>query len=187
MRRLGVTETQIQTAPQITGILRQSYGGLPTVMQAMRFSDDTNIVAFLKKYDEIPTGDAQRLPWEAVMVAADVDPTYLLGAVMLAVQNHSANTVKMIALSNHSRVMRKRVAFAQLPGGHRDRDALDTILGALPSPKGPTFIGSLTINKKPELDESEDGDADVDHLFPSSGEVQNRLIDIRQRRLTETT
>lgn len=189
MRRVGVTEAQLQTCPQITGILRQSYGGLPTVMQAMRFSEDENIASFLKKYDEIPLGDALRLPWEAVMLAAGVEPTYLLGAVMLAVQNHSANTVKMIALSNHSRVMRKRIQFAQLPGGYKDRNALDTILGALPSPKGPTFIGSLTVNKPglPEGEEPEDRESDVDHLFPSSVDVQTRLIDIRQRRLTETT
>jgi len=188
MRRLGVTEAQLQTCPQITGILRQSYGGLPTVMQAMRFSEDEHIAKFFQKYDEIPLGDAMRLPWEAVMLAAGVDPTYLLGAVMLAVQNHSANTVKMIALSNHSRVMRKRIAYAQLPGGHRDRDALDTILGALPSPKGPTFIGSLTINKpKAELEEGEEHESDVDHLFPSSGDIQTRLIELRQRRLAEKT
>jgi len=156
-------------------------------MQAMRFSEEGNIQKFLKKYDEMPLFDALRLPWEAVMLAAGIDPTYLLGAVMLAVQNHSANTVKMIALSNHSRVMRKRIQFAQLPGGFRDRDALDTILGALPSPKGPTFIGNLTVNKPalPEGESEEGHESDVDHLFPSSGDMQTRLIELRQRRLTE--
>src|ERR1700761_231081 len=64
LRRLGVTEEQIRTCPQITGILKQSYGGLPTVMQAMRFSEDENVVKFLQVYDTVPLGDALRLPWE---------------------------------------------------------------------------------------------------------------------------
>lgn len=185
MRRLNISEEQLQTCPQITGILKQSYGGLPTVLQAMRFSEDENVVKFLKIYDTVPLGDALRLPWEAVMLKAGVDPTALLGAAMLAVQNHSANTVKMIALSNHSKVMRKRIEFAQLPGGHRDRDALDTILGALPSPKGPTFIGTLNVNKPKQSDEGDEleRESDVDHLFPSAGDMQNRLVDIRQRLL----
>ena len=112
------------------------------VLNAMRFStQDEVIAAFLKKYDSIPEGDRQRVPWEAVAIAARLDIRQLTGSILFAMQAASASMVKVIALSSHPLITKARITYGQLPGGDKDRNAIDTALGFLPSPKGPTFIG----------------------------------------------
>ncbi|HTF69011.1 MAG TPA: hypothetical protein VK638_40660, partial [Edaphobacter sp.] len=148
LRRLGVTELQVKATPDISTLLKQAKGGLTATLEAMRFSRDLNVITFLEKYDEIPERDRKSLPWEAIAVAASVEPTYLLGGAILALQAYSANIVKIIALSHHPEMISKRVEFGRLPGGGRDRDALDTALGFLPTPKGSTFI--INPGSKPE-------------------------------------
>jgi hypothetical protein len=183
LRRLNVDAAALQVAPRITDLLRVSSGGLSAVLDAMRFSSDSDVLLFLEKFDSVPAGDRRNVPWEAIALAADVSPSHLLGGIILAMQAQSANAVKMIAISNHPRILKKRVEFAQLPGGHRDRDALDQALGFLPTAKGPTFINKVNVSKEQALEEAEEGeivvDADVDHLFPSVSNMQTRVNMIR--------
>lgn len=182
-----ITQSSVEVCPRVTSILGRAEGGLGAVLSALRFSEDENVQSFLEKYDATPKCDRGRLPWEAFLVAAEVEPTYFLGAAILAIQNHSANTVKLLALSSHPRVMQARIAGAMLPGGHRDRDAIDTGLGFLPSPKGPTFIQNLNINKPaPTLDvPGDEQETEIDHIFPPVGDVQTRLQPIRMKLLDE--
>lgn len=168
----------------------------------MRFqTDDPDIRKFLSKYDSIPVGDREHLSWEAIAVAAKVDLRHLLGAIQVAVQNYSANAVKLIAVSNHQRVTRARVKFALLATGERDRTALDTAMGILPSAKGPTFIGKAVFTGSGQAKQkSEDGDEaenakpvvtaftpedDINQLFPEVDAMQERLVPIRQKLLTD--
>jgi len=73
-------------------------GGMKAVLNALRFAgDDPDIEAFLEKYDSIPSGDRERLPWEAIALSADVKVTHLLGAIHAAVHKHSVSRVKLIA------------------------------------------------------------------------------------------
>jgi hypothetical protein len=74
--------------------------------------------------------DREKLSIEAIALAAKLDIRHLWGEIMLAMREHSVNSVKVIAVANHPEVIKRRVEFAQLPGGFRDRDALDTMLGA---------------------------------------------------------
>ena len=89
----------------------------------------------------------------------------------------------------------KRVEYAKMAGGEKDRTALDIALGILQSPKGPTFIGKqvAVFGGGKQEKESDDGkivDAEYstsndefDKLFPSPNEIQERLVPIRQRLL----
>lgn len=165
----------------------------------MRFaSDDPDIGAFLEAYDAIPEGDRKSIPWEAVAMSANINVKHLLGAVQIAAQTHSVNTVKIIATTGHPKIMKARIRFGQLAGGGKDRDAIDTGLGFLPSPKGPTFIGKAifggaanTAAGKTDDDDDDEGevamfdskDGDLDALFPPSNAMQEKLIPIRQKLL----
>jgi hypothetical protein len=101
--------------------------------------------------------------------------------------------VKIIAISNHPDLMEKRIEFAKLPGGSKDRDAIDTALGFLPTSKGSTFINKIvqTGSDKPSLDTGDDSNGkeammdDVGYAFPDASEVQNKLSPMRQRLLAE--
>ena len=196
LKRLKVKSETLLAAPQITPLLKTSVkGGLKTALDAMRFAtDDQDISSFLKIYDKVPVGDRDRLPWEAIAIAAKVNPKHLLGAIQLAIQTHCWNRSRFIAISNHPDVTEKRVKYAKMAGGEKDRTALDIALGVLQSPKGPTFIGKQVAvfgggGKAKEEDEEKTVDAEYtsndgfDNLFPSPNEIQERLVPIRQRLL----
>jgi hypothetical protein len=171
-------------------------GGLKAALDAMRFAtDDPEIRAFMKIYDKIPTGDRERLSWEAISIAAKVNPKHLLGAIQLAVQSHCWNKSRFIAISNHPDVTKKRVEYAKMAGGEKDRTALDIALGVLQSPKGPTFIGKQVAvfggnagatkddDDGKTIEASSTSSDEFDQLFPSPSEVQDKLVPIRQRLL----
>ena len=166
----------------------------------MRFSSNDEVIKdFLKKYDSIPEGDRGYISWEAVALSAGLEINHLLGSIMLALQAESVNMVKVIAVTNHPAITRARVKYGQLPSGERDRTALDTAMGFLPSPKGPTFIGKAVFGSSQATgsgtksdDDDDDArpamfgeDDDLDKLFPSASQTQEKLIPIRQKQLGE--
>ena len=163
------------------------------MIKAMRFAtQDEEISAFLNKYDSIPPGDRQYLPWEAIALAADVNLIYFLGAVQLAAVQYFGNVSKMIAISNHPSITKARVKYGQDPSGERDRQSLDIMVGALPSPKGPTFIGNAVFGGsslgKGKDDDDEpvpvfSGNDDFNQLFPPASEMQEKLKMVRQKQI----
>jgi hypothetical protein len=197
LRRLRVKSEELEKVPQISPTLSQAEGGLPRVLDAMRFaSQDEVISAFLKKYDSIPSGDREVLPWEAIAISAGVNMSHLLGSAMLALTQHAANISRIIAVTNHPSITKKRVEYGLLPSGEKDRYALDVMVGAMPSAKGPTFIGKAVFgapggSSKDKDDDDEPSDAtavfgmddDLDKLFPSPSAMQDKLVPIRQRLL----
>lgn len=196
LKRLGVKSEDVENAPEVTPLLKLADGGLKAVISAMRFgSQNETIRLFLDKYDSIPAGDRERLPWEAIILAAELEFDTFTGAAMFAIANFSSNKSKIIIASSHPRVTKARVKYALLPSGEKDRFAIDTMVGALPSPKGPTFIGkaifggtSQTANEKDDDDGTpQEGlyvdDGTLDNLFPNSSTMQDKLIPIRQKLL----
>jgi hypothetical protein len=197
LARLKVKPEQLAVAPQITPMIKTTIkGGLNTALEAMRFStDDSEIRGFLRTYDKIPMEDRETLSWEAISIAAKVNPKHLLGAIELAVGSYCQKKSRLIAVSNHPEIMEKRVEFAKMAGGEKDRTALDIMSGMQQSPRGPTFVGKQVavfngpgatskdeggqvIDSKPET--TTDG---FDDLFPPPNEVQEKLVPIRQKLL----
>ena len=197
-----MNEADLVGAPQITPLFKNAEGGLKAVLEAMRFYNDEEIGRFLTKYDSLPSGDRERLPWEAIAIAAQVNPRYLTGSILAAMQAHSVSAVKVIALSGHALVTKKMVEYAQLPSGEKDRSMLLQGLGFLPSPKGPTFIGKAVFGsggRDDDDDKSGSGgaapavdatpifgkDGDLNELFPDSEIMQEKLIPLRQKQLSD--
>ena len=171
-------------------------GGLKAALEAMRFaSDDTEIAAFLKKYDSIPIGDRNHLSWEAIALSARVNPKHLTGSILLAVSQHCAMRSKFIVASNHPMITQKRVEFAQMVGGEKDRSALDIMAGAQQGQSGHTFIQRAWFGPNGNGKQAKDEDAGAapsaaidqtsgfDDLFPSPNETQDKLVPLRQRLL----
>ena len=152
----------------------------------MRFSSSPLIKAFLEKYDSIPPRDRERLSIEAIALAAKIEIPHLWGEIMLAMREHSVSAVKVIAVAAHADVMKKRVEFAQLPGGYRDRDKLDEMLGAIKPSAGNMFIGRAFFGgQQPESDDEEEEakSDDVDYMFPDASAIQERHSPIKQKAL----
>ena len=152
--------------------------------------------AFLAKWDSIPERDRESLTIEVIALAAGVEPRALLGEILLAAREYSVVKFKLLALDSHPQILEKRIEYAQLVGGYRDRDAIDTILGALPRSKT-TFIdkfyaGSETSDHDlPEedaepaknLQETAEMVEDENFVFPDCEMMQEKIQPIRQKLL----
>lgn len=193
LRRLGISAKELRAAPQITPLLKRADGGLTQCLASMRFSADPLIVAFLRKYDALSGHDQKHLPLEAIALAAGINIVHLFGAILLSLIAQSISITKIIAVSSHPKITEARVKYGQLPLGERDRTALDTALGFLPSPKGATFINKVTfgsgqnaMTQQREAGDDEDrilneDEIDLDKLFPPPRIMQEKLVSIRQR------
>jgi hypothetical protein len=191
LQRLGVSQEQLDAAPKITPILKEVRGGLALALKSMRLSDGEFIRPFLEKYDSVPIGDRDRVSFEAVAIAAHLDIRHLWGEMMLAIREFEVNAVKLIAMSSHASIIKKRVEFAQTIGGYRDRDAIDVMLGALPSVKGTTFIGKAFFGhggapEEENVDEHVSGEEvtdDINYIFPDASEIQDKITPMKQKLL----
>jgi hypothetical protein len=194
LRRLNVTEQELMAAPEISPLLKRAGGGLKGVISALRMAQgDKLITKFLKRYDSIPIGDRERLPIEAIALAARVDLTHLLGSILLALQKQSVDLSKIIAVTSLPRITAARVKYGLMPSGERDRAALDTSFGFLPSRKVATIIdqaifnsGRSATNKRGNVQDhegEEDGfdedNPDLDRIFPPARIMQEKLARIK--------
>ena len=194
IRRLGVDPDKIAGLPPINKLLKeQSKSGISGAIEAMRMSDGEISQQFLEVYDDIPERDRECLTLEIIAVAAKVDPRALLGEILLAAREYSVTKYKIRALEAHPEILEKRIEYAMLPGGYRDRDAMDTILGALPRSKT-TFIDKFYAGSQTETDDTEttapvtvaeEMVEDENFVFPDCESVQERLHPIRQKILDE--
>lgn len=182
---LDVDRQALAQAPQFTKVLEVAKGGLPVVLEAMRLSTHPTICLFVEKYDSLSEHYRKILPWEAIAIMAGVDIPKLLGATILALREHGANMVKVIAITNHPDTVLARVRQAKKPSGVRDRNALDTALGFLPRPKNTNIIipparhtpDPADATEIPVNSEIDPDDIDMDDLFPDLTETQKLLSD----------
>jgi hypothetical protein len=131
LRKLGVSADQVANAPKIMPLLKDNRGSLRAVLESMRFSQDPVVHCFLAKRDSLGVWARQNTCWEAIALAAGIDLLHLLGAALLARREHTVSAGKLVAMSHYPEVVKKRIEYAKLRGGWRDRDALDKLLGLL--------------------------------------------------------
>jgi hypothetical protein len=128
LKKLGVTPDQVANAPQITPLLKDKRRSLKSVLLGMYLSQDPIVQCFLAKRNSLGTWARENVCWEAIALAAGIDIEHLLGATMLAMREYGTFT----AMDAYPEVIKKRIEFALLPGGWRDRDFLHKFLGVLP-------------------------------------------------------
>lgn len=131
LKKLGVSGDQLARADQITPLLQGTRGGRKAMLEAMRYSKDPVVQCFLVKFDSLGVWARENTPWEAIALAAGIAPSHLLGAALMAQWEHTMTAARIIAMSHHPELVKKRIECAKLPGGWRDRDALDKLLGFL--------------------------------------------------------
>ena len=181
LKREHVSKEALAQAPRITDILKEVRGGLSLAIKALRFSEEQTSIAFLEKWDSFGTRDQQALGIEGVALAANLNIKHLWGEMMLAIREHSVNSVKIIAVAAHPMITKKRVEFAKTAGGVRDRDALDTMLGALPKSQGISIFNKIVTGGKDEDSEREEMVEDANFIFPDSSIMQDKVQPVRQK------
>ncbi len=178
--KIDIDFAALARAPKFQAMLSEADGGLPAVIDCMRYSEDPGIIAFLKRYDAGTDEDREIIPWEAWAVKAKLDISKLLGAILFALRQQSVQIVKILAISNHPATVRAQIEQAKRPEGFKDRNALNVALGFAPSAKGPANIGNSfaagIVEEEPEeTDTNMPGDVDVEDLFPDISQTQRLL------------
>src|SRR5258708_1659448 len=110
---------------------KENRGGVKMVLRAMRFSQDPVVKCFLAKRDSLGVWARENTCWEAIGIAAGIDLLRLLGAALLAWREHTTTVGKLIATCYLPELAKKRIEYAKLPGGWRDREALHKLAGLL--------------------------------------------------------
>lgn len=178
IQKLGINKKDLATAPRIGEILDYAKGGSDEAIRAIRFSDNETCRAFLKVYDKASITDRRILPIEAFALLAEVDIPELLGQMILALGQHSANIIKVMLPSHHPDTVKARIEYAKTPEGYRDRDAIDKAMRLLPTPKGMTFIfGDNTVRAESDDDMINPEDIQEAEIFPRITDTQKLLED----------
>ena len=176
LAKLGISAAALANAAPLTGILAEAEGGIPAILETMRLARDVPIIGqFLETYEAQTVKDRELVPLEGFAILAGVGIPEILGEILLALQRSSANMVKLIALSNHPNLVRRRVEYAMLPEGVKDRDAIDKALRFLPTPKGTTIV--LPPELHPAVAGVSPDDVDTDQIFPDLKDTQRLLTD----------
>jgi hypothetical protein len=152
-------------------------GGPAQVLQAMRISVDPIVQEFLEHYNAMPPSYQKIVPWEAVALSAGIGVRQLLGAIILALREHSNAGVKIAALSAHTQITKVTVANALQPGeeGFRDRQMVHQALGFLAPPKGQTINFNLDLPKPEGPREIDPEDIDMNEMFPDLMDTQKLI------------
>ena len=139
MIRMGVDPEAVmeQMGAGLTEMLEEV--GLAKVIEALRFSTDPIIIAFLKRYDGATKRDQAVLPMEAYALAAGIELRSLAGAILFALREYSALEVKIAALTAHAAITKAGIENALTPKGVKDREMIHSALGLLAPPKGQTI------------------------------------------------
>ena len=153
---------------------------MDVVFSAMQLSTNPLIVSFLERYYNYTEKEREAVPLEAFALSFEMDPEALLGVILVALREYSVAVVRVLAITSHPDVVAKRIEYAMLPDGEKDRKALDQAMGLLPAPRGPTIITRVSVNSgdRKELEEGEKEEpeeADIDFLFPTLSETQKRI------------
>ena len=172
---MNITEEEIRRCPPITAVLQKAEGGLAAVVDALRFSREPVVQQFLDTYDELEETQRIWVPWEAIAIEADIDIPQFVYAVILAIGNASANLVKIMAVSNHPRVMDASIRNALRPSGVQDRKMIHTMLRALPQPKGAVTIIQTSAGEQVITQGIDPEDVETNEMFPPLEETQKLL------------
>src|SRR5215471_734070 len=114
---LDVDLKRLEREPKFMSMLEHhSLGGLPQVLAAMRLSSDLIVMKFLERFDALNPAYQKIIPWEAVAQLAGIESRQLLGAIIIALREHSAMEVKVAALTAHPEITKATVSSAMVPG-----------------------------------------------------------------------
>ena len=158
LARHKIGKRAFENTPKIEPILNRAIGGRQRAIETLKFSKDPSAIQLLAFCAPLDWNTRQDVPFEALCLAAEVDPTKILGAVILAARDVSRAEAALITVREHPEVVEATANFAKLPDYEKDREMFHKAAGWLPTPKG-SNINVNIFDPKPSVD-SEDPDDD---------------------------
>lgn len=166
-------------------MLKRVLGAAHKAVDALRFSQDPQAIAFLEVYDELPVCDRENyLTLEAICLKAHVSPSAILGATLMASKQLMAQESALKAIIAHPEVVDSTITAAKLLGGDKDRKMLHEAVGFLPTKPGNSINvnllgGNPQYQNTPEDDEGES----FNEAFPSINADLEQWSDNRRKLL----
>jgi hypothetical protein len=130
--RLGITPEPMRGRAKIAPLLHSVEGSIPAVVEALRWSQEPEAVAFLAKYDAIPFADREYLSIDEICVAAGVEGTKLLSVAADSMMKTAVYVAQIHCAVSLPAVARAAIERALGPKGWRDRKLLLQKIGVVP-------------------------------------------------------
>jgi hypothetical protein len=115
----------------------------------LRAAVGPNAKAIMAVYDSLSREDAARLPMEAFVLAAGVDPNIVADLITASLATIQRRMVTVRFSSGHTAVTDATIKNALEDNGYRDRAMVHKIMGALPVSKGAQTIVNIQQNAMP--------------------------------------
>jgi hypothetical protein len=166
LKRLGLTERDVKGVPEVTSRVKEALGSVKEAIELLRGDDSKDSLRFIEKWDSLSTRDQNNVILEHVIVAAKLTTRRFMELLAGAQFDHSSTVSKIFVARSQLRVLEATVKAAtdQIPitvidretgessvVGHTNGDVkameiFHKITGALPTPKGSSFILNQQIN-----------------------------------------
>lgn len=163
-----IGKRQLENCPKIEDRLRKVIGGRLRAIETLKFSQHPDARKLLEFCQRIKFANREKVPFEAMCLAAGVDVVTIWGALILAARDVSRAESALITMTEHPDVVRATVDFAK--GSllaSKDREMVHKAVGWLPTPKG-SNINVNVFDPHKDSAEGDDGEGQsLDDVFGS--------------------
>jgi hypothetical protein len=165
-----IGKRQLENCPKIEEKLRKVIGGRLRAIETLKFSPHPDAKKLLEFCQRIKFANREKVPFEAMCLAAGVDVVTIWGALILAARDVSRAESALITMMEHPEVVQATVDFAKKSEfASKDREMVHKAVGWLPTPKGSNInVNVFDPHKEAEEDGGEDGAPDLDDIFGSN-------------------
>ncbi len=171
LKRLGLVEADVEDVPEVTPRVKEAMGSVKDAISLLRGDDAPDSRRFIKKWDSLSPRDQKHARLEYVLTAAGLTTRRFMELLAGAEFDHSATVSKIFVSRSQLTVLKSTVKAAtdQIPitvmgddgnltvvgysnGDVKAMEIFHKITGALPTPKGSSFILNQQINTPPAAD-----------------------------------
>ena len=186
LNRYKIGKREYETSPKIGEIIYRAIGGRHRAIETLKFSKHPDAIQLLQFCEKLNWSTREKIPIEALCLAAKVDATTVAGALVMAARDVSRLESSLITLREHPEVVQATADFAKVSAlNSKDREMFHKAATWLPSPKGST-INVNTFGSAPVATEEddEDGAPSMEGVFGSDpmelerwGEDRRKLLE----------
>ena len=164
LKRLGLVERDVKGVPEITPRVKEALGSVKEAILLLRGDDSKDSRKFIEKWDSLSPRDQENVKLEHVVTAAGLTTRRFMELLAGASFDHSATVNKIFIAQSQLKVMKSTVKAAteEQPIFSRDGELIGhsngdikameifhKITGAMPTPKGGTFVFNPQIHNPP--------------------------------------
>lgn len=201
LRQRNISKRDFGLAPKIGETAKKIIGDRTRIFETLKFSPEPDARKFLEFVWGLGVENQEKLPIEALCLAADVHPLKLIGALLVGARDTSRMESALKTMIAHPEVVDRTIQAAterepivmngniigHTHGSVKDRELVHKAVGWLPSPKGSSINVNLFGDQGHRLQEPAEDDGEeslMDSVFGHDArEIENWGED--RRRLLE--